>query len=83
MANGLYLIATTNKTPLRNRNCPITDPITEMGVAHFKYQSIFQFTNTFIFLVFMAKDSSLGLFTREQLILRKAYDMLTLKCLPI
>ena len=34
LANGVYLIATTNKTPLRNGNCPITDPITEMGVAH-------------------------------------------------
>ena len=34
LANGLYLISTTNKTPLRNGNCAITDPITEMGVAH-------------------------------------------------
>ena len=34
MADGLYLIVTTNKTRLRNGNCPITDPITEMGVAH-------------------------------------------------
>ena len=34
LANGLYLIATTNKTLLRNGNCLITDPITEMGVAH-------------------------------------------------
>ena len=32
LANGLYLIATTNKTPLRNGNCPIMDPITEMAV---------------------------------------------------
>ena len=34
LANGLYLIATTNKTPLCNGNRPITDPITEMGVVH-------------------------------------------------
>ena len=34
LANGLYLISTTNKTLLRNGNCPVTDPITEMGVAH-------------------------------------------------
>ena len=33
LANGLYFIATTNKTPLRNGNCPVTNPITEMGVA--------------------------------------------------
>ena len=33
-ANGVYLIVIINKTPLRNGNCPITDPITEMGVAH-------------------------------------------------
>ena len=31
---GVYLIAIINKTPLRNENCPITDPIAEMGVAH-------------------------------------------------
>ena len=34
LANGLYFTVITNKTPLRNGNCPITDPITEMGVAH-------------------------------------------------
>ena len=34
LANVLYLTATTNKTPLRNGNCPITDSITKMGVAH-------------------------------------------------
>ena len=34
LANGLYLIATTNKTPLRNGNCPVTNLITKMGVAH-------------------------------------------------
>ena len=34
LANGLYLIVITNETPLRNGNCPITDPITEKGVAH-------------------------------------------------
>ena len=33
LANGLYLIATTNKTPLHNGNFPITDPITKKGVA--------------------------------------------------
>ena len=36
LANGLYLIVTTNKTPLHNGNCPITDPITKMGSAHTK-----------------------------------------------
>ena len=34
LANGVYLIVIINKTPLRNGNCPITDPITEKGVAH-------------------------------------------------
>ena len=34
LTNGLYLIVITNKTLFRNGNCPITDPITEMGVAH-------------------------------------------------
>jgi hypothetical protein len=34
LANVVYLIAIINKTPLRNGNCPITDPIAEMGVAH-------------------------------------------------
>ena len=34
LANGLYFIVTTNKTLLRNGNCPIMDPITELGVAH-------------------------------------------------
>jgi hypothetical protein len=29
----LYVVI-TNKIPLHNENCPITDPITEMGVAH-------------------------------------------------
>ena len=29
-----YLIAIINKTPLRNGNCPITNLITKMGVAH-------------------------------------------------
>ena len=33
LANGLYHIVITNEFPLRNGNCPITDPITEMGVA--------------------------------------------------
>jgi hypothetical protein len=30
LANGLYLITTTNKTLKRNGNCPITDPITDI-----------------------------------------------------
>ena len=34
MANRLQLIAITNKTPLRNVNCPIADTITKTGVAH-------------------------------------------------
>ena len=34
LANGVYLIAIINKTPLRNGNCPITGPLAEMGVAH-------------------------------------------------
>ena len=34
LANALSLISTTNKTPLRNGNCPITDPIMKMRVAH-------------------------------------------------
>ena len=34
LANGVYLIVIINRTPLPNGNCPITDPITEMGVAH-------------------------------------------------
>ena len=32
VTRGLLVI--TNKIPLRNGNCPITDPITEIGVAH-------------------------------------------------
>ena len=31
---GVYLIAIINKTQLPNGNCPITNVITEMGVAH-------------------------------------------------
>ena len=34
LANGLYLIAIINKTPLHNGNYPIMDPIADMGVAH-------------------------------------------------
>ena len=34
LANRVYLIAIINKTPLRNRNCPITNLIIKMGVAH-------------------------------------------------
>ena len=34
LANGLYLIATTNKTPMYNANCPVMEHITKMGVAH-------------------------------------------------
>ena len=34
LANGVYLRVIINKTPLPNGNCPITDPITEMRVAH-------------------------------------------------
>ena len=34
LANGVYLIAVTKQTPLRNRKSPITDPITVMGVTH-------------------------------------------------
>ena len=30
----LYLIATTKKTPLGDENFPITESITNMGVAH-------------------------------------------------
>ena len=30
----VYRIAIINKTPLHNGNCPITDPIAKMGVAH-------------------------------------------------
>ena len=30
---GFTFIATINKTPMRNENCPITNLITEMGVA--------------------------------------------------
>ena len=34
VANGVYLIAIINKTPLHNGNCPILDPTTKMGLAH-------------------------------------------------
>ena len=34
LANRVYLITIVNKTPLRNGNCPVTNLITEMGVAH-------------------------------------------------
>ena len=34
LANRVYLTASINKTLLCNENCPITDPIAEMGVAH-------------------------------------------------
>ena len=30
IANGLYLIATTNKTQLPNEICPVADPITKI-----------------------------------------------------
>ena len=33
LANGVYLIAIINKTPMCNGNCPITNLITEMRVA--------------------------------------------------
>ena len=38
LVNKVYLIAIINKTPLRNGNCPITDPIAKMGVAHTVWQ---------------------------------------------
>ena len=34
LANGVYLIAIINKTLLHIGNCPIADPIAEIGVAH-------------------------------------------------
>ena len=34
LANEVYLIAIINKTPLRNGYCPVTNLITELGVAH-------------------------------------------------
>ena len=34
LANWVYFIAIIYKTPLHNGNCPITNLITEMGVAH-------------------------------------------------
>ena len=34
LANGVYLIAIINKTTLGNGNCPITNVIAEMRVAH-------------------------------------------------
>ena len=34
LANGVYPIVINNKTPLQNGNCPITNLITEMGVAN-------------------------------------------------
>ena len=34
MADGLYLRVITNKTLLRNGNCPKSDPITKMGIAY-------------------------------------------------
>ena len=34
LANGVYFVVIIKKTSLHNGNCPITDPITKMGVAH-------------------------------------------------
>ena len=44
MDGPLIAIAIINKTPLRNGNCPITDPIAEMGVAHTVGQRIWNVT---------------------------------------
>ena len=35
LANGVYFTVIIKKTPSCNGNSPITDPITEMGVAYF------------------------------------------------
>jgi hypothetical protein len=55
LANGLYLIATTNKTPLRSGNCPITDPITKMGVARTVGQDLKKVKFENIYLVNMGQ----------------------------
>jgi hypothetical protein len=34
LTNGVYFMVIVKKTPLRNENSPITDPITKKGVAH-------------------------------------------------
>ena len=34
LANGFYFKVVIEKTPLDNRNSPIMDPITKIGVAH-------------------------------------------------
>ena len=44
MDGPLIAIAIINKTPLPNGNCPITDPIAEMGVAHTVGQRIWNVT---------------------------------------
>ena len=42
LVNGVYLTAIINKTPLRNENCPITNLISEMGVALAPLKIIFE-----------------------------------------
>ena len=66
LANGVYIILIINKTPLRNGNWPITDPITEMGVAHTvgQWQQVWfgwqirlgNFFNTFLLKNFFQED---------------------------
>ena len=41
-ANSVYLIIIINKILLHNGNCPISDPITEIGVAHAVGLEVFQ-----------------------------------------
>ena len=38
----------TNKTQLRNGNCPITDPITEIGVAHTVGHGVYNLSTFYI-----------------------------------
>ena len=37
--NGVWFVVNINKTPLRNGNSPITDPITETNIAHMPLSS--------------------------------------------
>ena len=39
LINGVYFMVIIKKTPLRNRNFPITDPLSQMGVAFLGYDS--------------------------------------------
>ena len=61
LANGVYFVVIIKKTSLHNGNCPITDPITKMGVAHaFESCNCQYVSNEMLFIILRSKCYHFG-----------------------